>query len=95
MEIKTYTAEELKAMTAEERAKVQADYASARAAADAVLTDIEQLAIDAEKEAVAAVVTWAQAFRNKHGISVWVALIGGGFIIWQVGAAVARALGAA
>jgi hypothetical protein len=95
MEIKTYTAEELKAMTAEEREKLQADYAAAKLAAETVLTDIEQVAIDAEHEAAEEVTTWAQEFRQKHGISVWVALVGGGYIIWQVGAAVARALGVA
>jgi hypothetical protein len=95
MEIKTYTAEELKAMTAEERAKLQTDYAAAKLAAETVLTDIEQVAIDAEHEAAEEVATWADNFRQEHGVSVTVALVVGGYIVWQVGAAVARALGVA
>ncbi|MEN6386226.1 MAG: hypothetical protein ABFD79_13655 [Phycisphaerales bacterium] len=37
--------------------------------------------------------TWEEKFREDHGISPWVAAIGGGYIAWQVAAAVGRALG--
>ncbi|MBU2704023.1 hypothetical protein Ga0466249_005175, partial [Sporomusaceae bacterium BoRhaA] len=38
-------------------------------------------------------ITFAENFRAKHGVSWQVALVGGAFVVWQVGAAVARALG--
>lgn len=37
--------------------------------------------------------TWFEKFREKHGVSVWVAVIGGGYIMWQVIAAIGRVLG--
>ncbi|MBU2702287.1 gas vesicle protein [Sporomusaceae bacterium BoRhaA] len=71
------------------------------------LASMKQKLADAEDEVKAAAkevkdevrnleeekITFAENFRAKHGVSWQVALVCGAFIIWQVGAAVVRALG--
>jgi hypothetical protein len=61
--------------------------AEAKKEAEDVKDEVQKLE---EEEA-----TWAENFRTKHGVSWQVALIGGAFVVWQVGAAVARVLGVA
>lgn len=46
-----------------------------------------------EEKAKGEVIAEVKSFREKHGVSWQVAAIGGGFIIWQIGAAIARLLG--
>lgn len=64
----------------------------AQAAAEA--TALEIAAKNEGQQVKTKVKTWAEKFREKHGVSVWVAAVVGGYIVWQVGQAVARALGA-
>lgn len=61
------------------------------AEAETAAKEVKDEAGKLEKEEAA----WAENFRAKHGVSWQVALVGGGFIIWQVGAAVVRVLGVA
>jgi hypothetical protein len=86
----------------------QFEASGAKAFPDA-LAMMKQKLSDVEAEAKAAVkevegeaevleeeeATWAENFRQEHGVSVPVALVVGGYIVWQVGAAVARVLGVA
>ena len=47
-------------------------------------------AIEELQETKEEIKTFAEAFRQKHGVSLWVAMVGGGFILWQVGAALLK-----
>ena len=90
------TIEELKALTKDDLLKLQQDAANFPAAIEQAITEKIQEEADAVKDGIdraeTAVKTWEQEFREKHGVSVWVAVIGGGYIVWQVGSAVLRAL---
>lgn len=66
MEIKTYTAEELKAMSAEDLAKIKADYATAKASTDTVLADVEKAIADKGNELVAK----GETFWQKYGTHI-------------------------
>lgn len=90
VEIKKPTAEELAAMTKEDLDKLKADI---QAAAQAAVEEVEQAIVDKEQNVEETVESWTENFRSQHGISWQVALIGGAFVVWQVGAVVARALG--
>jgi hypothetical protein len=63
--------------------------AKAEAEAAVLATKVKTEIADIEtKEA-----TWSESFRTKHGVSWQVAFIGGAFVLWQAGSAIARALG--
>lgn len=85
-------------MSKEDLLKLKTDAAEFPDAIEqAIAEKVQEEAAAAKKDIDKAdkkVKTWSEKFREKHGVSVWVALIGGGYIVWQVGAAVARVLGA-
>lgn len=89
--------DQLKTMTKDDLLKLQQDAASFPAAIEQVIAaKIEEETAELKKDVhdtEEAVQTWSEKFREKHGVSVPVALVVGGYIVWQVGAAVARALG--
>lgn len=70
MEIKTYTAEELKAMSAEDLEKIKSDYATAKESAETVLADIEKVIVDKGKELVAETKEAEQTFVQKYGTKI-------------------------
>lgn len=61
------------------------------AEAKAAAKNVEDTVGELEEEEA----TFAENFRAKHGVSWQVALVGGAFVVWQVGAVVARLLGVA
>lgn len=78
-----------KDLFAEEITNLQAKLANAE-------TELEALATDAGNEIpkeIEKVKTWSEQFRENHGVSVPVAVVVGGYIVWQVAAAVGRVMG--
>lgn len=80
------TPEELKNMTKEDLEKLKQDISQ-------LPTVIEEAIAEKVKEEAGEVKTWAENFREKNGISVWVALVGGAFIVFEVIPAILRGLG--
>ena len=84
--------EELKTLTKDDLLKLKQDVESLPAAIEqAIEAKIAEEAETIENDITQAeteVKTWAEQFREKHGVSIWVAVIGGGYIVWQVGSAV-------
>ncbi|MBU2702261.1 FtsZ-binding cell division protein ZapB [Sporomusaceae bacterium BoRhaA] len=94
--------EDMKAAIAQFEASGDQVFPDALAAMRQTLADAESKAKKAAEEVKAETQkldveesNWAENFRQKHGVSVPVALVVGGYIIWQIGAVVARALGVA
>lgn len=72
-----------KDLFAEEIANLKTKQANAEAELEEIVTGVKT-----------EIKTFEQQFLEKNGISIWVAIIGGGFVVWQVGAALLRVLGA-
>lgn len=89
--------DQLKDMTKDDLLKLQQDLVNFPAAIEQAIE--AKIAEEAEviendiNQAETKVKTWTEQFREKHGVSVWVAVIGGGYIVWQVGSAVLKVLG--
>lgn len=80
------TPEELKNMTKEDLEKLKQDISQLPAV-------IEEAIAEKVKEEVGEVKTWAEKFREKNGISIWVALFGGGIGLFVVVSAILQILG--
>ncbi|MEN6566790.1 MAG: hypothetical protein ABFC57_10855 [Veillonellales bacterium] len=96
-QLKDLTFDQLQTMTKDDLLKLQQDAADFPAVIEQALT------AKIEEEAAALgqginntetkVKTWVEKFREKHGVSVPVAVVVGGYIVWQVSAAAGRVLG--
>jgi hypothetical protein len=88
--VQKLTAKQYEAMTKEDLAKFIND---AEGTAQAIIQEAKQALVAKEEEVKEEVVTWADQFRQKQGVSIQVAVIGAAFILFEVLPAIGRLLG--